>query len=353
MWDDDGKSYPDYDRAKVDETTRMSCRACSKEYADNPINRRTLSESGVYVPTNDAPEKGHRGFHVSALALIHVPWSRLVHEYKEAVARMQRGDDVLMRAFKMKRLAQFWKDSVDDNRAELTGSEYSLSEYENGEKIDGESYRFLTVDRQQDHFWAGIRAWRVDGSSRLLLYRKIITWEMLSELQDRYKIPPQLVFIDAGFQTPAVYAACAKNGWTALHGSQENGFAHRPKNGPKVRKFFSPIQIAQVAAGSLRYVFWSNRRVKDVLVTLRNGKGVPWEYPADAPPSWRDQIDSEVCKEVINKGTGHNEMRWVKIKRDNHAWDVECMQVAAAMMARILGDGSETIGGDDEHGKNG
>lgn len=351
-WEDEGKPYPEYDKTLVEKTTRVICRKCAKEHADDPRVRRALSESAVYVPTNESPSKGHRGFHASAMALFHIPWSRLVHEYKEAQSRMQRGDDTLMRAFKMKRLATFWSDEITDNRAELMGADYSYDEHSSGQPWPGEAYRFVTVDRQQDHFWLGVRAWKADGSSRLLFYGKILTWEMVEEIRESFNVPKSQTFIDAQFQTPAVYAACAKYGWTALHGSQEQGFAHKVR-GIRVRKFFSPVQIAQVAAGGLRYVFWSNRRVKDVLVNLRNGKGVPWEYPPDAPKTWQDQIDSEVCREVVNKSSGQIEMRWIKVKRDNHSWDVECMQVAAAMMAKILGDGSETIGENDndkEHG---
>lgn len=346
-WEDEERSYPDYDRTLVDRTTRLACRKCGKEHEDTPLSRRALAESAIYVATNQAPEKGHRGFTAPAMAFFHIPWSRLVHEYKEASARMQRGDETLMRAFKMKRMAEFWKEEVGEVRSELLGCDYSLTEFANGEAWNGEAFRFMTVDRQQDHFWVRIRAWKHDGSSRGLFYGKILTWEMVDELRDTYKVPNPQVFIDAQYQTPAVYAACAKYGWTALHGSQELGFAHRTKT-QRIRRFFSPIQFANVAAGNLRYIFWSNRRIKDVLVNLRNGKGVPWEYANDEPQTWRDQIDSEHCKEIISKTTGQTEMRWIKYKRDNHAWDCECMQVAAAMMAGILGDGSENISEDEQ-----
>lgn len=346
-YDDGGKPYPDYDRALVDSTTRLVCE-CGNEMPDDPRVRRQLSEGAVYVPTNDAPEKGHRGFHASAMALFHIPWSRLVHEKKEAMHRLERGDDTLMRGFKMKRMAQFWKEEQGEARTELMGAGYLMSDHETGQPWEGELFRFMTVDVQQDHYWGLCRAWKIDGSSRLLWCGKIQTQEMIGELSIRFNVPSPQVFIDAQHNTPMVYAACAKNGWTALHGGKEQAYPHKTKTGQRVRKFFSPIQVAQVAAGPLRYVFWSNRRIKDVLITLRNGKGVPWEYADDAPQCWRDQIDSEVCKEVISKETGQTEMRWVKIKRDNHMWDCECMQVAAAMMARILGDGSEPIKDDEK-----
>ena len=48
--------------------------------------------------------------------------------------------------------------------------------------------------------------------------------------------------------------------------------------------------------------------------------------------------DSEIKKEVVSKADKSVAMRWVRIHRDNHLWDCECMQVAAAMMMRILGE---------------
>jgi hypothetical protein len=50
----------------------------------------------------------------------------------------------------------------------FTASGYTMGEFEDGHPIDGEVMRFLSVDRQRDHFWCVLRAWRADGSSRRL-----------------------------------------------------------------------------------------------------------------------------------------------------------------------------------------
>jgi hypothetical protein len=74
------------------------------------------------------------------------------------------------------------------------------------------------------------------------------------------------------------------------------------------------------------------------LFRLRTGDGVAWEIPADVPRDWLNQIDTEVLKERPDKD-GKPETRWVRIQRDNHAWDCEAMQVVAAMIVGILGSG--------------
>ena len=95
-------------------------------------------------------------------------------------------------------------------------------------------------------------------------------------------------------------------------------------------------------------VRWSNKLIKDVLIKMRNRELCKWEYAIDMPPAWTEQLDTEICREVRNKTTGKYEMRWVAMKRDNHAWDCECMQVVAATMAKIIGSGSEPEPGEEK-----
>ena len=64
-----------------------------------------------------------------------------------------------------------------------------------------------------------------------------------------------------------------------------------------------------------------------------------WEIPDDVSEDYIRQIDAEQKIPTTNSKTGETRDIWVRIrKRDNHLWDCECMQVAAAMMMRIMGD---------------
>jgi phage terminase large subunit GpA-like protein len=336
-YDAGGLPYPEYDIHQVDETTCMVCPTCSEQYKDNANVRRMLASEAKYVPKNPKAERGHVGYQVSAMAIYRISWATLVHERLQAEAAMKRGDIELMKSWKMKRLAEFWADSPEKNRPKIEPGEHLMAEYENGEKWDGELYRFMTIDRQMDHFWVAIRAWRADGESRLLYYGKEATEKRLVDLQVQYSIRPMHVFQDSGWQAGQVYAACAKHGWVALKGDKADNYRH-DLNGVKSRKFFSEPQIMDVAEGRLFLMFWSNRNVKDVLFRLRTGDGVAWEIPADVPRDWLTQIDTEVLKERPDKD-GKPETRWVRIQRDNHAWDCEAMQVVAAMIVGILGSG--------------
>jgi len=125
-----------------------------------------MAERGRYERQECNPVAGAASFTWSALSVYWIPWSSLVIEWVKAQELKNRGDFSALRQFLQKRLAQVWKEVSEAPAISLTASDYSKSEFIDGQAIDGEMTRFLTVDRQRDHFWAICRAWRADGSSR-------------------------------------------------------------------------------------------------------------------------------------------------------------------------------------------
>jgi hypothetical protein len=213
-----------------------------------------------------------------------------------------------------------------------------MAEYSDGKPWDDEAHRFMTVDKQRDHYWCVIRAWRANSESRLLWCGRADTWEELEQLRCRYRVRDTLTFIDCGFATDEVYHQCARRNWTAMRGTGKNSFRHVLRGNRAVDRAFSPFGSAQVGAGlRARYVFWCVDRAKDILDSLRNGRGAAWEIPDDVPRYYLDQIDSEVKREVVSQVTKQIELRWVRAKRANHLWDCEAMQVAAALMLTLFG----------------
>jgi hypothetical protein len=332
-----GDAYPNYDMQTVDDTTCMVCSDCKHEYADTPKNRRMLARSGRYVVTNPNHKRGHYGYQTNALAVFRIKWSTIIHERIEAEHAMKRGDVTLMKAWKMKRMAKFWKETSEKAREAIQPGEYFVDDYVNGEKFEDEVYRFFTIDRQGDHYWACVRAWCADGSSYLLFYGKVTTENELRDIQKRYNVKPRHVFQDARWQSGQVYAACAKFGWVAIMGDKAKDYTHA-RGDTRHKRFYSEPQIIRTAEGAAYLVFFSNYNIKNVLHTLRTGGGVAWQVPNDIDRDWIEQIDTEILKDIVSKD-GNVEKRWVRTKRDNHAWDCESMQVAAAMMVGILGSG--------------
>jgi phage terminase large subunit GpA-like protein len=328
------------DRAK---TAHLKCcnPDCKWTCEDSPQPRRELAESAQYVSTATGLP-GHFGFHYNVLCNWRKPLWEVVLLWLEAKQAMRQGNIDPLRQFIQKRLAEAWEEDLTDNREALIGDGYLVKEYEDGRKIEDEAHRFLTADKQRDHFWVGIRAWRGNGESMQLYYGKIETFDGIRELALRYQVKPQCVFIDAQYETDQVYSACARMNWTALHGSGKTSFPYRKKNGDIVHRPFTRFQEAAASQGGrARYAFFASDRVKDILHAHRTGKGAAWQIPDDVSKDFVRQIDSEIKKEIPNSKTRQIEYRWVKTRNNNHAWDVEAMQIVAALMLRLIGTGAD------------
>jgi phage terminase large subunit GpA-like protein len=342
-WADEKRADGSIDDTAITQSTHYQCAKCETKFHDDIAARRMLANSGRYEATNPQPltvPGKHVGFHCNALTLYYVAWSTLVLEWKKASELTAAGDKSALQVFVQKRLAEFWKDEEDEPGVVLGGAGYRFADYANGEAWEGEVHRFQTVDVQRDHFWSVIRAWKSDGSSRLLWAGKVLTSEGLRELQKRMKVADWAVFVDAQYNTATVYDDCARHGWTALHGSGENGFMHHPPGKRPVQKIFSTLKNAQAPnGGRARYIFFSNEGAKDILARHRGGHAAPWEIPDDAGLDFHSQISSEIKKDVIQKVTKNVIRRWCRIgSRSNHLWDCCVMQIVAALIKGVIKD---------------
>jgi phage terminase large subunit GpA-like protein len=331
----DDEELPNIDRAR---TARIKCEnsECDWTCGDNSQQRRAIAESGRYVAAG-AGLPGHFGFHYNVLCNWRKPLWEIVLLWLDAKAAQRVGNLDPLRQFIQKRLAEPWEEDLTDNRKTLVGDGYLMPEYADGKPIDNEAFRFLTVDKQRDHFWVVIRAWRSDGTSMKLHFARVETFDQISELQRRYKIQPKMVFVDAQYDTDIVYSWCSNNDWTALHGSGQSSFSAKKQNGDVIYRPFSRFSEASTTTGKrARYAFWSSDRIKDILHAHRTGQAGNWAIPDDASDEYLKQIDSEAKREMVNGKTKQAEYRWVKVRRNNHAWDCEAMQIVAALMLKLI-----------------
>lgn len=334
VWDEDEAKAP----IDLAHTAKIKCdnAECSWTCPDNTQKRRALAESAVYMPSAKGLP-GHIGFHYNVLCNWRKPLWEIVLLWLEAKAGQKIGNLDPLRQFIQKRLAEAWEEDLTDNREQLVGNGYLMSEYSDGKQIENESFRFLTVDKQRDHFWAVIRAWCADGSSRKLYFGRIETFDQIEDLRRKYNINPKMVFVDAQYDTDLVYSFCATNDWTALHGSGNSSFTSRNNKGDVTHRPFSRFSEASTTNGRrARYAFWASDRIKDILHAHRTGQSGAWEIPDDVSQEYLKQIDSESKREIVNSKTKQAEYRWTKVRRDNHAWDCEAMQIVAALMLRII-----------------
>jgi hypothetical protein len=218
-WSKDARDETgEWNFARVRETASLRCEGCGHYPEDSDRMRRVLNATGRYVPANANASPENVGFHWNALCAM--SWGRLAELYLRAKAAARRGDVSLIQQFYQKRLALAWREYLEDYKLEIVPGGYLKGEQWEGEAgVDaagriippGEPsvcpLRILTVDCQIDHLFLVVRAWAIDGSSRLIWNERILTFEDIRTLQERFTVHPNLVFLDAGHAAGVQQAA--------------------------------------------------------------------------------------------------------------------------------------------------
>lgn len=329
-------SEPDWEA--TGNTVRYECPKCRHQTPDTTNGRREMANRGRWEKAPSNALAGCRSYHYSALAVYWVPWRDLVTEFLKADILSKAGDLSALRQFRQKRLAEVWKEEANQAPVDLQGADYSKADYADGQKIENEVHRFLTIDKQSDCYWAAVRAWRADGSSRLIFEGRVMTLETLRHLQEHLHVPDVGTFMDSGYQGPAeVYDDCSRYGWNALKGSGMESFWVGPAARRYKRPWMDPSLVRGTRGGFCKLIVWSNEAIKDHLVQLR-AKGAPvWEHPKDVSQDWKAHMVAEVKRDVVDKQTRQLKPRYITVSRENHLWDCEAMQIVAAAHYRILG----------------
>lgn len=290
-WDDDCKDENgEYDFSKINHSTALKCPECGEYFEDSDRMRRILNKDGKFIALNPNASKENVGFHWNALASM--SWGKLAELYLRAKIAARKGDSSLLQQFYQKRLALPWKEFAEDYRLEIASGSYNSGdvwEEEAGFNKLGEiiappfaeneviaPLRIMSVDVQMNCFYLVVRAWSINGSSRLLWHEKVLTWEDIEEIQKRFRILDNLVFVDAGYNSFEVYKHCGERNWIAFMGDNRANFFHRLPNGKTVLRFYSPVKHIFIS----RYVkcrmhFWSNLNVKDTLARIRRNQNQP------------------------------------------------------------------------------
>lgn len=349
-WSKDCKDENEqYDFTRVNESTSLRCEGCNAYLPDTDESRRRLNASGQFVAQNPKAARENVGFHWNALATM--SWGKLAELYLRAKIAARRGDTSLLQQFYQKRLALPWREYVEDFKIEITKSGYRM-----GEPWDEEGFitaygrihpsprppgstplRVLCADVQRDCLYLIVRAWAANGSSRLIWHERVLSFDELESLQERFGVHNSLVFLDAGYASSQIYHECARRGWTAMMGDARNTFVHRNKGKVPIQRFYSPrrkVVLGRNLACSMFY--WGNLPVKDTLARLRRNQdpatGPVWLVPDDVSDDYVAQMSGE------HRVQKNGKWMWVQIgNRAQHYWDAEAMAVAAAYMLKLVG----------------
>lgn len=340
VWNEDARRQDGtWNVGRAVETVRYRCPACGDESEDSARVRARWNHEGDYtVARNDAPPQ-NRSFRWEGLVARDM--GALVAQFLEARKAQKAGVPQAMMDFTRQRRALPWVEEDLSELILLKGSGYTLATITSpAEKLPNEAMRFVTIDRQRDHFWILVRAWMRDGSSRLLYFSRVTTPEQCEDVRILYGVERQLAFEDAGYFPEGVYTDCAKWGWTALKGSGDNYFTVEVmvpgRNEPqKIKRLWTNVTRVQHNGKMVNLFHWASDPIKDVLYKLRSGLAAKWETPDDIGLEYPNQLSGDRKKAFLNKKTGRPEHRWQRVHA-NHAHDLEAMQACVAMMLGIL-----------------
>lgn len=368
-WDHDAKRADGtWNLAALEPSIRYECVKCGHGHVDDVRTRRLLNRSGRFVPMNPDAPRHIRSFAWNQLTVENLTWFRQVVRWVDALNQAGVGNDGPLREFMQKVLAE----PYDPARANTNEKQPTVAiDLSSGDpQWPGERFRFLTVDVQDDHFWALVTGWTAGGDSIVWWFGKLATWGEVSQVQSQWKIPARCVFVDAGFRTREVYTECVQRGeqtpdgwvtWRALKGDERPEFfsviARGPQRGKKiVRPYSWPPSRGDPMLGSdapkeLRSRFcpsisWSNPTIKDIAAARRDGraKGCKVMVHEDVDQSFTSHMFAERPVRVFDKA-GRERRRWERVgKRPNHGWDCMCMAIVAACMARVIGGSGEEAG---------
>jgi hypothetical protein len=345
------RSPVDWSRVVVDEdkptfderllSMQISCKECGHAWHDTPEDRAALCRDGDWQSLNDKSPGHIYSATWSALCIPWATWRDVLMEWEKARAAFARGIPQPMRVFYTETLGEAW--TPDAMQAD---DPLPIGHFAKGDDWPEEVERYLAADVQRDRLEVVARRVSATGESRLLYEGTVATLDDLKALQEALDIKPHLCAVDCRYRRPEVLAACHRWGWTAMQGEdRDNGYTWIDKaTGAKSRRPFSRVQRIDTGIGTdQRGLFcamyaWSNRQVKDILALLSQGKGSPWLVAGDASQEYREQMRSEVLREVADRETGAIKQKWVKRHRDrdNHRWDCECMILVLMMATKML-----------------
>ena len=354
QWDSKACKNGAWDLREASKSASMVCIHCLHKISDTQENRWKMMKDGKYVITKDDGFKHIKSYRWNSLAIPQISWGSLVEEFLFARQQEDIFNTVPMEKFDQKKLAICYGEKRNQNLLEVDIEDYDI----NVERPN--TIRFLTVDVQQTspHFWYIIREWdKKTSDSRLITYGSTDTWNQLEDLRKKYMVSTQSTIVDSGYATQDVYTGCAKAGrwglvggkkkwlcYLATKGTTSPGFRHELLDKKSIWRFYTPIEIKSVNFGDdikykgvqgCPYVAWSTHKIKNILDGFVHGKGPKW-VAKEVDDNYRRQLSSERAIAVYKNG--RKDTTWEKYnpKDRNEFWDLEALQVLAAVMSGIL-----------------
>jgi Phage terminase large subunit (GpA) len=346
---------------EVRKTIRFKCPhdGCNCEMKDSFPMRVQMNLNGEYISENPNAPLDVRSFHCPKMCYPWVEWEKIVEDWILAIERKHTGDLSLLKNFVVKTLGETWENRVggDTMREVVTGG------YPGGRAFawEKENQRAMTVDvqsRHGRHFWFVVRAWAIDGESRLVWAGRLNSWADVERARKEWVVLPNRVCVDARHETKECQDAAALYDFTWLMADEKvKDYAHKT---PGVRgiilKPFSArnhvlsSNVRDPGNGRQKIAYgwhFSKEWVRQAIHNRIMGAGTKWELPdevhewkyegtSNKETSYLEQLNSWVPFDSINPRTERRETGWKQIHRDDHLRACEEMQLIYASIQGII-----------------
>lgn len=339
-WEEDeseSKIDGDWDLEKVRRNTFYRCQVCEGKILD--AQKTAMLRQGEWRPENHRGLFGRRSYHLNSLyaPLKETQWGNLAAKWL-----MTKGNPSRRQAFINSTLAEPWDNELLVDDQSITISAYQPSDLP-------ERIPIATIDVQENHFWMVIRAWgtpKQEGGQQswLLFEGRVDTVEEIERLVIEHGVEPKRVGMDMAHRPNTVSAVLVRNGWRGLWGRDNSqGYIHSAIGSPRVYKDYSTVQLRDPHLGTIRqsegnekalFVYWSNDRIKDRLAVLRDSGR--WHVHPGISKDYIHQINAESKESKRSPITGRITYYWKQVRRDNHLFDCEAMQVVMALIGGVL-----------------
>lgn len=347
VWDDDETTRDErgeWKMSRVLESVRFECEKCGHVHADSPKTRQEWNRLGEYRVMNPSGNPRNHGYHWPSM--IHRNFAKLVEKFLLAKDAFKRGSLEPLQEFFQKEMAEPWSEM-----AAFEPESQSKAVYEVNSDWEEEKVRFLTIDVQQEsEFYWVVRAWGMKESRRLG-FGRAFGYAELAKVAEEFKVQPNHVLIDSGYDTKEVYFQCCRYGWIALKGEDLEFFQHSIKRQGRteyVRRSYSPLAKGDPEKGGrhqgqrfCKLIRWAGPAIKDRMQRLRDGKGAKWHNALikskEEELDYERQLRSEYRAFSRDKN-GRRKRIWKCPSGNNHYFDCEAQQVLGATLFDVLID---------------
>lgn len=350
-WDTEAKVNGIWDYDRVEKSAHYVCPHCQGKIRN--IHVAQMDHFGKWVATAKNPLPGEIGWHLPSLYSTSPDCAvgKLAVKFLKA-KRSPEG----VKGFINSDLAE--PDMQQDMKVDKIGTAARQIE------ITQEWLNLMTVDYQQNapYFWAMIRAWDGKDKCHGLAYRALHQWYELDELQKEFKIIPQAVAIDIGFDQAEVFKNCADiksvnrcnlleaqqdalplcDGWSPMKSYGGKRLYREEETGLflpyRLRKNVDPYAGTELAAKmQIEVIEFLNDVFEDMMENIRLGKsGLQWTI---APEVDTEEYHKHMAgKKRVYSKKDPRQYSWERIRSGyaDHIHACEVMQLVLAFRLQLI-----------------